>query len=118
MSDRKTGYSSLNVENNWVVTNDVMFAYVQMKVNILLSVLSIFFFLFYDFNLHTQGFAYFKFVKYQLGLHRNVHIFSKCNVCISAIQFFFYIYRRGQAFFLYQNKSYIFPMPGLAKIEY
>ena len=29
-----------------------------------------------------------------------------------------FIYRHIQAFFLYQNKSYIFPLLGLAKIEY
>ena len=52
MSDRKTGYSPLNADNNQGVTNDVMFAYGHMKINILISVLSIFFFfLFYDFNL-------------------------------------------------------------------
>ena len=31
-----------------------------------------FFFLFYDFNLNTQGFVYLEFAKYQLGLHRNM----------------------------------------------
>ena len=39
MTDRKTGYSSLNTENNRGVNNDVMFAYVHTKINILLSVL-------------------------------------------------------------------------------
>ena len=82
MSDRKTGYSPLNAENNRGVTNDVMFAYMHTKINILLSVLSIFFLSFYDFNLNTQGFVYFECVKYQLSLHRNVHVFAKCNVCI------------------------------------
>ena len=42
MSDRKTGYYPLNAENNRGVINDVMFAYVHTKINILLSVLSIF----------------------------------------------------------------------------
>ena len=78
MSDRKTGYSPLNAENNWGVTNDVC-AYAHKK-NILLSVFSIFFFPFYDFNLNTQGFVYSEFVKYQLGLHRNVQVFTKCNL--------------------------------------
>ena len=58
MSDRKTGYSPLNAENNRRVTNDVMFAYVHTKIIILQSVLSIFSFFFYDFNLNTQGFVY------------------------------------------------------------
>ena len=45
MSDRKTGYSLLNAENNRGVTNDVMSTYLHTKINILLSVLSIFLFL-------------------------------------------------------------------------
>ena len=28
-------------------------------------------------------------IKYQLGLHRNVRVIAKCNVCISAIQLFY-----------------------------
>ena len=46
MSKKKTGYSSLNAENKLIVTNDVMFAYVHKKINILLSVLSFFPFFF------------------------------------------------------------------------
>ena len=75
--------------NNRGVTNDVMFTYVHTKINILLSVLSIFLFPFYDFNLNTHGCIYLEFVKYQLGLHRNVQTFAKCNGCISAIQLFY-----------------------------
>ena len=41
MSDRKTEYSPLNAENNRGVCNDIMFAYVHTKINILLSVKSI-----------------------------------------------------------------------------
>ena len=39
--------------------------------------------------MNTQGFVYLEFVKYQLGRHRNVQVFVKCNVCISAIQLFY-----------------------------
>ena len=47
-------YSPLNVENNWGVTDDVMFAYAHEKINNLLSVSSSSsFFFFYDFNLNT-----------------------------------------------------------------
>ena len=109
MSDRKTRYSPLYAEDKRDVTNDVMFAYVHEKINILLSVLSIFSFIFYELNLNIHGFVYLEFVKYQLGFHRNVQIFAKCKACISAIQLFY------MAFFLYRNKSYIFPMLGLAK---
>ena len=56
MSDRKPEYSPLNAENNRGVTNDVMCAYAHEKIKILLSVLSILFLSFYDFNLNTQGF--------------------------------------------------------------
>ena len=63
MLNRKTRYSPFNSENNQYVMNDIMFAYVHEKINILLSVSSIFFFLFYDFNLNTQGFVYLESVK-------------------------------------------------------
>ena len=74
MSDRKTGYSPLNAKNNQGVTNDVMFVYAHEKINILLSVFNIvpFVFFLFDVYLNTQGFVYLEFVKYQLGLHRNV----------------------------------------------
>ena len=62
-----------------------------------------FFFLFYDFNLNTQGFVYLEFIKYQLGIHRNMQGFGKMHV---------------KAFFLYQNKLYIFLILGLANTEY
>ena len=34
----------------------------------------------------TQGFVYLEFVKYQLGFHRNVQVFQKYSVRISALQ--------------------------------
>ena len=40
------------------------------------------------FHLSTQDFVYLEF-KYQLGIYRNVQVFAKCNVCISAIQLFY-----------------------------
>ena len=49
MLDKKTEYYPLNAENNQRVTNDVMYAYVHEKMNILLSVLSICL-SFYDLN--------------------------------------------------------------------
>ena len=66
-----------------------MSAYMHGKMNILLSVLSIFLSLVYDCNLNTQRFVYLEFVKYQLGFHRNVQVFAKCNVYIYAIQLFY-----------------------------
>ena len=59
---QENGVLFLKCKNNKGVTNDVMFAYVHTKLNILLSVLSIYF-LFYDFNLNTQGLVYLDFVK-------------------------------------------------------
>ena len=55
--------------------------------------------------LNTQDIVYLEYVKYQLGLGRNIPVFAKCNVCISAIQLFF-IYRHVQTVFLHQNKLY------------
>ena len=57
---QETGYSPLNGRN-------FMFACAYEKINILLSILNILFFLFYDFNLNTQFFVYLEFVKYQLA---------------------------------------------------
>ena len=64
-------------------------AYAHEKINILVFVLNIIFFLFYDVNLNTQDFLYLEIVKYQLGLRRNMSVFSKCNVCIAAVQLFY-----------------------------
>ena len=83
------GYSLLNAKTNMGITNDVMFAYVRTKINIMLSVLSIWFVLFYDFNMNTKGCVHWEFVKYQRDLHWNVQIFAKWKVCISAIQIFY-----------------------------
>ena len=96
------------------VSNNVLFAYVHEKLDILLSdfsILSSFFF--NNFNLNTQGFVYLELVQYQLGLQGNVQVFAKCNLCISAIQLFYI--QKIQAFFLHWHKSYIFPMLGLAE---
>ena len=113
MSDRKTGYSPLYVKNKRDVTNDVMFAYMHKKINILLSVLSIFFsFFYYDFNLNTQGFVL---------LSINWAPIKTCKFSRNAINAYLlyscFIYRHIQPFFLYRNKLYIFPMLGLAKIR-
>ena len=56
MSDRKTGYFLLKAENNRAVTNNVIFAHAHEKINILLSVWSIFL-SFYGFNPNVQGFV-------------------------------------------------------------
>ena len=114
MSDRKTGYTPLNAENNRDVNYDVMFAYVRTKLNFLLSVLSIYFVLFfYDFNLNTQGFVYLEFVKYQVPPKKRASFCS--NAMYPDLLYSCLIYRHAQAFFQYQNKPYIFPMLGLAK---
>ena len=57
-------------------------------IYVLVSVLKIIFFLFYDVNLTTQDFVYLKFVKYQMGLRRNMPGLAKCNVYIYTIQLF------------------------------
>ena len=55
---QENGYSPLNAENNRGVSNRDMLTYAHEKIYILLSVLSIFFSFFYEFNLNTQGFVY------------------------------------------------------------
>ena len=107
-------YSPLNAVNSLSVTHGSMFSSSHEKINLLLFVLSISFFLFYGFNLNLQGLVCLKFVKYQMGRHGNVRVFAKFNVCIAAIHLFYI--QTCQAFFLYQSKLYIFPMLGLANI--
>ena len=46
---QENGYSPSNAENNRGVSNDVMFAYAHMKINILLSVFFFFFTFFFHF---------------------------------------------------------------------
>ena len=58
---QENGALSLKSGNNRGVANDVMFAYVHEKINILLSVLSIYVLL-NDFNLNIQGFIYLEFL--------------------------------------------------------
>ena len=114
MLDRTTRYSPLNAENNRGVTKDVMFAYVNEK-KILLSVLSIFLSI-YNFDLNTQGFVYLEVLSF------NWTAIEKCkfplNVTNSYLLYGCFIYRLVPAFFLFRNKSYIFPMQGFAKKEY
>ena len=96
---KENRYSLLNAEKTGVShMTSCLYMRMKKKINILLSVFSIVSFFFYDFNLNTQGFVYLEFVKYQLGLHRNVQGFAKCSVCISANSCF--IYRHVQAFYL------------------
>ena len=47
-----------------------------------------------------------------------MHVFVKCNVCIAAIQLFFIYTDMSRVSSYIENKSYIFPMLGLEKIEY
>ena len=56
---------------------------------------------------------YLDFVKYQLGLHRKVQVFAKCNVCISDI------YRHVQAFFSYIEISLVlfFSDSGVSRVR-
>ena len=80
VSGSKPGYAPLNAENHLSVTFCYIVGYAYEKINILVSVLNIVFFLFYDVNLNTQDFVYLEFVKYQSGLRINVPAFAKCNV--------------------------------------
>ena len=65
VSGSKPGYASLNAENSLRVTFDFLDAHEKKKKkNILVSVLNIIFFLFYDVNLNTQDFVYLEFVMY------------------------------------------------------
>ena len=89
VSGSKPGYAPMNAETSLSVTFGFIVAYAYEKINTLVSVLNIIFFLFYDINLNTQDFVYLEFVRYQLGLRRNMPVFAKCNVCISAIQMFY-----------------------------
>ena len=116
MSDRKKGFSPLNAENNRDVTNDVMFAYAHMKVNILLSVLSIFSFFFYDLPWIHKVLC----TKNLLSISWAIIETCKCsqNAIYAYLLYSCFINRCVQAFFLYRNKSYIILMLGLAKIEY
>ena len=77
-----------------------------------------FFFFFFYFNLNTQCFVHLEFVKYQLGLHRNVQVSQNAMYAYLLYSCFIYRYMYIQAFFLYRNKSYTFLILGLAKIEY
>ena len=63
--------------------------HVPEKTNILLSVSSNYFLLYFDICLNIQRFVYSEFCKYRLGLRRNKHVLTKCNSCLPAIQWFY-----------------------------
>ena len=54
ISGKKLGYPPLNAKNSLIFTRDLIIAYVLEKMYILLFVLRIYFFLFYDVGLNTQ----------------------------------------------------------------
>ena len=62
----------------------VIVAYAHEEMNILISLLNIIVFLFYDVNLTAQDFVYLEFVKCQLSLRKNMQVFAKCTAYISA----------------------------------
>ena len=89
-----------------------MCAYAHEKINILVSVLSIVCFFIYDFNQITQGFVYLKFVKYQLGRHRNAEM--QCmHVCYTVVLYT----DMSKLCFYIEKKSSVFPMLGLIKLS-
>ena len=63
--------------------------YVQEKINILLSISSNYFLLYFDICLNIHGFVYSEFCMYHLGLCRNNHVLTKCNLCLPAIEWFY-----------------------------
>ena len=89
VSGCKPGYTPWNADISLSVTFCFIVAYAHEQKKIPVSVFNIIFFLFYDVNMNTQDFVYLEFVKYQLGLRRNMPVFAKCNVYISAIHLFY-----------------------------
>ena len=77
VSASKQGNADWNAENSLFVTFSFIVAFEHEIINILLPVLSIFSFFFYEHNLINQGFVYMDFIKYQMGLRRSMHVFAK-----------------------------------------
>ena len=116
MSDRKTGFPLLNAKNSHFVTYDVMITYMHEKTNILLSILSIFSFLFLWFQPEYTRLCIFFNLLCINWASIETYKFSR-NAMNAYLLYSCFIYRHVQAFFLYRNKSYIFLILGLAKIE-
>ena len=76
----------LNAENNRGVNDNVAFAYAHEKMNILLSVLSIFSFYYNDFNLNTNSFTYTERKKKRKTKFIKVY-FMKNSVLIKTVDF-------------------------------
>ena len=79
----------LNEKKKRSNSTSLLATYAHKKIYILLSILNIVFFLFYDINLHRQNFVYLEFVKYQLSRRRSMQVFAKFNEYISAMQLFY-----------------------------
>ena len=83
----KQGCAPLNAENSFSVFLCFIVAYAVEKMNILVSVLNLIVFLFYDINLNAYDFVYLEFVTYKLGLWRSMQVLAKRNEYISTKQF-------------------------------
>ena len=83
---QKLGYPPFEAQNNSIFASGLIFVHVQEKINILLSVSSKHFLLYFDIFLNIQRFVYSEFCKYRLGLRRNKHVLTKCSSCLPAIQ--------------------------------
>ena len=115
VSGSKSGYAPLNAENGVSVTFGFIVAYANEKTNILVSILNIIFFLFYDIYLNTQ-------VLHTWNLSINWVSVDTCQLSRNATYAYLlyncFIYRHVHTVFLYQNKLHIFPIIRLAFFLY
>ena len=89
VSGSKPGYAPLNAENGLSVTSCFIVICTWENKH---SGFCFEHFVFCNVNLNTQDFVYLEFVKYQMGLRRNMPVFAKCNVYMSAVRL---LYIRG-----------------------
>ena len=115
--NRKTGYSPLNAENNRGVTNDLVFAYLHEKKKTFCFLLWAFLFFFF-FMILTWTHKVLYTTKLLSINWASIETCKFSRNSMYAYLLYIFIYIHAQVFFLYRNKSYIFPMLWLAKIEY
>ena len=111
---KRNRVSSLWASSNPIFASGLIFVHVQEKINILFSVSSNYFLLYFDICLNMQCFVYSKVYKYLLGLHRNKHVLTKCSSYLSAVQWFYI--KHGPIFHLISKLDVYLSMSRVSKI--
>ena len=113
VSGSKPGYAPLNAENSVSITLGIIAAYAHETINIIISVLNIIFFIFYDLIWIRKILFNWSLLSINWAFEETCQ-FSQNAMYEYLLYSCFISYKHVQTVFLYQNKLYIFPIARLA----